>query len=159
MRSDHKRRRARLGGVLLVLVIECIRDRMVRVVGLGDHVRDRQLQAVGEMARFLVARREAELGAEIDQDVGDMRDDDLAVAQERRRERERAAASSAEASSSPRRRAPPFVAGDVDVGRPRLLQREPDELAAPLDFGPVEELVSHCVLPRLKSAAACGRRP
>ena len=56
---------------------------MVRVVNLGDEIRDRELQPVGEDAARFVLRRKAELGAEILEDVGDMRDDDGAVAQER----------------------------------------------------------------------------
>ena len=78
---------ARLGLLSLVLEIEVGRDRMMRVVNLGDEIRDRELQPVGEEAPRLVLRREAELRAEIMEDVGDMRDDDGAVAQERGRER------------------------------------------------------------------------
>src|SRR5271167_4674271 len=79
-------RSARLGLFLLVLEIEVGRDRVMRVVNLRDEIRDRQLQRVGEGATCLILRREPELGAEIVENVGDMRDDNLAVAQERGRE-------------------------------------------------------------------------
>jgi hypothetical protein len=51
---------------------------MMRIVNLRDEIRDRELQPVGEDAACLVLRREPELGAEIVENVGDMRDDDLA---------------------------------------------------------------------------------
>ena len=73
--TGEERLGSRAGFGLLVLVVEVGRDRMVRVVDLGDEVRDRQLQAVGVEAERLVLRREAELRAEIGEEVGDVRDD------------------------------------------------------------------------------------
>src|SRR6202008_3912592 len=44
-----------------------------------------------------------------------------------------------------RRRPSPgtVVAGDIEIGGPGLLQRQADELAAPLDRWPIIELVGH----------------
>ena len=66
---------------LLVLVIEARRDRMMGVVRLGDEIRDRELEAVRIEPRGFVRGREFQLRAEVREDVGDMRDDDVAVAQ------------------------------------------------------------------------------
>ena len=56
-------RRSRFRLLLLVVVIELGRDRMVRVVNLGDEVGHGELQPVGEEAQRLGGRREAEPGA------------------------------------------------------------------------------------------------
>ena len=116
---------------------------MMRVVNLGHEIRDRELQPVGEDAARLILWRKAELGAEIVENVGDMRDDDLAVAQERRRERglRRAAL---EHRRHPLHAAPgPALARDIDIRRARRFEREAHKLAAPLDARPVVELVRH----------------
>ena len=77
--------RAGLGLLLLVLVVELGRDRMMRVVILGDEIGNGEFEPVGEQPRRLAGRREPEFRPEVEEDVGDMRDDDLAVAQDRRR--------------------------------------------------------------------------
>ena len=106
---------------------------MMRVVDLGDKVGDRQLQAVRERDQRFRTRREAELWTEIVQDIGDVRDDRSpsrgtaartgtrpgAVALHDFRHRGDAAALAA-------------LARDIDVSRAGILQREPDEFAAPL---------------------------
>src|SRR5258708_751938 len=53
---------ASLGLLLLVFVVEVGRNRMMRVVTLGDEIRDRELQRVGEEAARLILRRKAKLG-------------------------------------------------------------------------------------------------
>ena len=73
-----------------------------------------------------------------------MRDDEIAVAQKGRGEgrlRRRAAVQHRRQRLDA---APgPVVAGDVDIVGARLLERQADEFAAPLNAGPVEELVGH----------------
>ncbi len=81
-----ERGRAGLGRFLLVFVIERARNRVMGVVDFGDEVGDGELQAVGEEGQLLGARRQAEFRGEIGQDVGDVRDDEVAVLEERRRE-------------------------------------------------------------------------
>ena len=114
-------------------------------------------------ARGLVGGRELEPRPEVEKDVGDMRDDHVAVAQERRREwRERRGppvehrGQSGDAAPGPRSRA------TSTYGAAGRLERQPHELAAPLDAWPIEELIRHRVLSRspvrLTSPAACGRR-
>ena len=133
---------------------------MMGVVNLGDEIGDRELQRMGEQAPRLILRRKAKLGAEIMQDVGDMRDDDRAVAQERRRERglRRAALE----HRRHRLHAAPgaALARDIDIRRAGGLEREAHELAPPLDARPVKEFVSHDRFPlaaqshgRMRSAA------
>ena len=132
---------------------------MMRVVNLGDEIRDRELQSVGEEAARLVLWRKAELGAEILEDVGDMRDDDGAVAQERGRERGLRGA--ALEHRYHRFHAPPGPAlpRDVDIRRAGGLEREAHKLAAPLDARPVVELIRH-VGPSFESARSdVARRP
>ena len=136
-------RGARLGLLLLVLVIEVGRDRVMRVVNLGHEIRDRELQPVGEDAACLILRREPELGAEIVENVGDMRDDDLAVAQERRRE-----GGLRRAAFEHRRHAlyaapGPALPRDIDIRRAGRFEREAHKLAAPLEARPVVELIRH----------------
>lgn len=55
---------------------------MVGVVDFGDEVSDGELQAIGEDAELVGARREAEFRAEIGEDIGDLRDDEVGVAKE-----------------------------------------------------------------------------
>ena len=116
---------------------------MVGVVNLGDEIRDRELKPMGEQAPRLVLRREAELRPEIIEDVGDMRDDERAVAQERRRERGLRRAALEHRRHRLHAAPGPSLARDVDVRRAGRLEREAHELAPPLDARPVEELVGH----------------
>ncbi len=113
---------------------------MVRVVNLGDKVLDRQLEALGEELERLAFRREAELRPKIGEDVGHVRNEEAAVAQEGRREGgERPLAEQRHHRLDPS--SGPLLPGDVDIIGPRFLEREANEFAAPLDAGPVEELV------------------
>src|SRR5690606_30032167 len=82
-----KVRCAALGFGLLLLVVEACGDRVVRIVNLGDEVRDRQLKLVGPEPSGLVARREPEPPAEKQQNVRRLTDQPTAGFQERRRER------------------------------------------------------------------------
>ena len=51
----------------LIFVIKFRRDRVMRVVNLGEEIGDRQLQAMSEASQDLGFRREAELGPEIEE--------------------------------------------------------------------------------------------
>ncbi len=115
----------------------------MRVVNLGHEIGDRELQPVGEDAACLILRREPELGTEIVENVGDMRDDDLAVAQERRREgRLRRAAF--EFRRHALHAAPgPVLPRDIDIRGAGRFEREAHKLAAPLDAWPIVELIRH----------------
>jgi hypothetical protein len=107
-------------------------------VHLGDQVRDGELELVRAEAARLVRRHEAELGSYVLQDRRGLGDDDVTVSQRRRPERREPVAAAREESldgSDPS--APP---GDVIVRHAGVLEREPDELAATLEAGPVEEL-------------------
>ena len=127
------------------------------VVNLGDEIGDRELEPMGEQAPCLVLRRKAKLGPEIVEDIGDMRDDDRAVAQERRRERglRRAALE----HRRHRFHAAPgsAFARDIDIRRAGRLEREAHKLAPPLDARPVEEFVGHRN-PRLDGLRCRGAR-
>ena len=131
---------------------------MMGVVNLGDEIRDRELQRMGEEAARLILRREAELGAEILEDVGDMRDDDCAVAQERRGERafaERRLRASPSCAFTPR--PAPSLARDIDVRRAGRLERETHKLAASLEAWPVVEFVGHRNSLSQKGTTGLGR--
>ncbi len=116
---------------------------MMRVVNLRDEICDRELQPVGEDASRLVLRREPELGAEIVENVGDMRDDDLAVAQERRRERGLRRAALQYRHHAFHAASGPAFARDIDISCAGRFEREAHKLAAPLDARPVIELIRH----------------
>ena len=94
----------------LVLVVEADADRVVRVVGLGHEVRDRELQLEGARPARLVARHELQARREVREDVRGLRDDEVAVLEERRRE-DRGRAS--------RRRAIVFIIAFMPPGRAR----------------------------------------
>src|SRR5262249_14075621 len=85
--------------------------------------------------------------AEKKQDVGGLADDPLARLEERWRKRRMRAASALDEFHHRGNAALAAPARHVDVVGARLLQRETDELAAPLDRRPVIEFVAH------------GRRP
>ena len=93
----------------------------------------------------LVARRKPEAPAEIEQDVGGLADDELAGLEERRRERRARDARAVDELHHRRHAALAAPARHVDIVGARLFQREPDELAAPLDRRPVIEFVAHDV--------------
>ena len=82
-----------------------------------------------------------------------MRDDDLAVAQEGRREGSQRRGAALEHRHQRLDAAPgPALARDIDIRRAGRLEREPHELAAPLDARPVEELIGH-IGPRFENGA------
>ena len=127
--------------VLLLVIIERHAKRMMDVVNFADEIGDGQLQPVCLEPSGFVLRRQPKPAAEIEQDIGDMGDDDIAVLQEGR----------CEGRESRRlvfhhRHHPPHAAvraGDVDVVGTRLLQRETNELAAAWNAIPIKELIGH----------------
>ena len=129
--------------VLLGLVVLGAGDRMVAVVDLGHQVGDRELQLQGLQARRLVGGHEIELRPQGVEDVGDLGDHPRAGHQERRRERARTVALAVE------KRLQGGVAvdaRDIDIGGAGVLERQPHELAASLDAGPVVKPVGHGAL-------------
>src|SRR5262249_46927199 len=106
-------------------------------------VGDGELQLMHPQPSGLVAGREAEPPAEVEEDVGGLADDELAGLEERRRKRRTRAASAFDEFHHRGNAALAGPARHVDVVGARLLQREADELAAPLDRRPVIELVPH----------------
>jgi hypothetical protein len=81
---------------------------------------------VEPQAARLAFRSEAKAGSEIEKDIRGLRDNELSRLEIRRREHL-------------------WLVGRVlvEVGGTGILEREPNELAAPLDGGPVIELVAH----------------
>jgi len=156
--------RACLRCVLLVLVVQAARDRVMRVVHLGHEVGDRELQAIGDDAQALVARRQLELRPEIEKNVGRLRDDEVAVLQKGRRVgRVRPVAFQLAHHRADSLAVLLFAARDVHVGRLRLFQREPHEFAPALQTVPVIEFVCHrsspCFDRRVFHGLRSGRPP
>src|SRR5688572_26062182 len=92
-------------------------------------------------ARLAFAGDEPEARREMGEDVGGLRHDGAVDAHERRRERKRARLLALEEAHHAGHAA--LRAGDVDVVGARVLQQEPDELAAALNRRPVVELEGH----------------
>lgn len=113
---------------------------MMRVVHLGDQVGDGHLQLQGLVAARFAVRHQIQLRTEVMQDVGDLRDHQPARLEEGRRERAGAFLLAFEESLHHR---VPLFARDIGVGRAGVFQRQTHELAAPLQAGPVIELVMH----------------
>jgi len=129
----------------LILVVLADADRMMRVVHLGEEVRDGQLHLMGPQQTTFIFGREAVTAAEKQQDVRGLRDDELASFEIRRRERNRAWMRAVERSVE-RLFAAAFVLGqarDINVRDGCVLERQPHEFAAPLNRRPVMQLVLH----------------
>ena len=92
----------------------------------------------------LAARNELQARPEILQDQRNLRDHELAGLEKRRRVRRTLPAVHHPAHGIHAGAAPPR---DIDIARPRLLQRQADKLAAPLNFRPVVKLVAHRLPP------------
>ena len=110
---------------------------MVAVVHFDDQVGDGQLQLMRPQAARLVVRHQPQARPEKQQDVGGLADQQIASLQVGRRER-RAAHSLVFQEVHQRRQTHAAVrraARDIDIIGAGLLQRQPDEFAAPLDFG------------------------
>src|SRR5499427_2094225 len=127
----------------LLLVIEIAGDRVMGVVDQHHEVSDGELQLMHPQPSGLVAGREAEPPAEVEEDVGGLADDELAGLEERRRKRRTRAASTLDEFHHRGNAALAGPTRHVDVVGARLLQCEADELAAPLDRRPVIELIAH----------------
>jgi hypothetical protein len=138
-------------GALLLLVRFLDGDRMVRVVRLGDEVRDRHRdRRRGESAAFVV-RREPVALAEPARDQRRLRDHDVGGAQHRWGER----VGRQLPGERFRHDLVALLASDIDVGLRRVLEHEPHELAATLDSRPVEQLV-HARRWCISRASRCG---
>src|SRR5262245_28968994 len=133
-------RRIAVRFLALVFVVERRPDRVVGVVNLLDEVRDGELQLMGPQPPRLVLGREAMARTEIEQDVRGLADQEPASLEERRRERRVFLALAVEQRHD---RTISALAPNVEVIGARLLEREPDVFAAPLNLGPVIELIAH----------------
>ena len=125
---------------LLLLVIEGAADRVMGVVRLDDQIGDGELDLVGPQLSGFRLRRQPEAFAEIEQDIGRLADDPLAIAQEGRGEGGRG---DVRAVPQAHQFAGAALARHVDIVGAGLLQRQSDEFAAPLDARPVVQLVGH----------------
>jgi hypothetical protein len=136
---------ANLGGVHLVLVVEVRGKRVMSVMDFGHHIGDRQLQPVRDVAQVFVGGREAELRAEVEQDVGGLRYEQIAVAQERRCEwRAGFALAFHDGQHCTRSLTLRFVAArHFDVVRARFFECEPHEFPATLQTVPIVEFKAH----------------
>ena len=141
---------ARLGFLPLVLEIKAGRDRVMGVVNLGHEIGDGELEPMGEQAPRLVLRRKLKLRPEIVKDIGDMGDDDFAVAQEWRGERGLRRAALEHRRHRFHAASGSAFARDIDIRRAGRLEGEADKLAPPLNARPVEQLVGHRLIPRLR---------
>src|SRR2546426_3030683 len=137
-------RRAPLCFWPLVLVIEAAADRVMGVVHLGQPVGDGELQLVQSQPAGLAPGGKAQAGPEVEEDVRGLGDQQLTGAQERRRERRSLDGRALEQVLHRLHAA--RTARNVDVIGARVLEREADELAAPLDGRPVIERVSHRII-------------
>ena len=129
---------------LLLLVIEPARDRMVRVVDLDDEIGDGELELMRPKPSRLVARRQIQARAEIEQDIRGLRDDELAGFEERRRKRRPRAALVVDDFHHRRHAGFAFAARDIDIVGAGFFQRQPDELAASLDRSASNKARSAC---------------
>lgn len=137
---------ALLGLVLLVLVELRRGDRVMSVMHLiGESIEDRQSRLVEVVKRGLGRRRrQAELGREIDEDVGRLADDDIAVPEGGRGEHRRIiVVTDALGVDEGHDLGDSLLAdsGVILVGDAGVLEQQSDELAAAGDAGPVDELV------------------
>src|SRR2546422_2094828 len=137
-------RRAPLCFWPLVLVIEAAADRVMGVVHLGQPVGDGELQLVQPQPAGLAPGGKAQAGPEVEEDVRGLGDQQLTGAQERRRERRSLDGRALEHVLHRLHAA--RTARNVEVIGARVLEREADELAAPLDGRPVIERVSHRII-------------
>ena len=112
----------------------------MRVMHLGDHVGDGELQPVQNMPFGLIFRRETEFGAEVQQDVGDMRDDQIAMFEERRG---KGGWGGFPLHERHHRIGAVRTVRHVGIGDSRLFESQAHEFAAPLQVVPVIEFVFH----------------
>src|SRR5262245_64741169 len=113
---------------------------MMGVVNLFNKVRDRELQLMRPQPARLVLGREAMTRPQIEEDVRSLADQEPASLQERRREWRIFLALAFEQRHD---RTVASLPRDVDIIGARLLEREPDVLAASLDLRPIVELIAH----------------
>ncbi|MGY3468603.1 hypothetical protein ACVW0I_005474 [Bradyrhizobium sp. LM6.11] len=113
---------------------------MMGVVNLDHKVGDRELKLMQPELAGLRLRGEGVAGAEIEQDVGGLADDEFSRFEKRRRKGRRALV---RVHHLHHRSHAVRTARHVDVGRPRLFQRQPHIFAAALDLGPIVEFVLH----------------
>jgi hypothetical protein len=91
----------------------------------------------------LVARRKAEARAEVEEDIGGLRDHELAGLEKRRRKRRPRNASPLDQLHHRGNAALAGPARHIDIVGARLFQGETDEFTAALDRRPVVKLVAH----------------
>src|SRR3954468_22956324 len=110
------------------------------VMDLDHEIGDRELQLMHPELRGLGLRHKAMAATQIEQDVGDLREHELAGSEEWRRKRWRAGL---RLQQFRHRSHAARLASDVAIGSPDLFQSQPDVFAAALDGGPVVKLVTH----------------
>src|SRR4051812_46487723 len=110
------------------------------VMDLDHEIGDRELQLMHPELRGRSLRHKAMAATQIEQDVGDLREHELAGSEEWRRKRWRAGL---RLQQFRHRSHATRLASDVAIGSPDLFQSQPDVFAAALDGGPVVKLVTH----------------
>jgi hypothetical protein len=124
------------------------------VVNLLHEVGYRELQLMQPKPAGLVAGRKLQPRPKIKQDLGHLRDDELARLQERRRERRMLVAPAVHHRQHAVHAG--LRAGDVIVSGAGVLQRQPHEFAAALDSRPIEQLIAHAVPRHVEPAQVAG---
>jgi|SRR5580704_3814725 len=114
------------------------------VVDFDHEVGDRKLQLMRPKSPGLVARRKPMTRTEEEKDVRGLADDELAVLEEWRREW-RMLHALAIKKSHDRRHAAALVrrARHIDIARANFFKRKANEFAAPLNCGPIVQLIRH----------------
>ena len=136
-------RRALLRLAALVLVIEVDRDRVVGVVGLDHEVGDGELELIDPQPLFLLTWSQVLACAQKEKNIGGLADEELAAFEERRREWRMRDAPAVEQRQHRRHAVLAGPARDVDIIGAGCFERQAHEFAAPLDVGPVIELIAH----------------
>ena len=122
------------------------------IVNFLHEIGHRELQLMQpETARF-VARSELQARSEVKQNIGGLRDHQLACFEKRRRKRRAFVASTVHHREHAVHAA--GFARDIVIGRAGIFKREPDEFAAALNFRPIEQLIAH----RSPQAGSAPRR-
>src|SRR5262249_16125818 len=115
--------------------------RVVGVVHLVDEIGDRQLQLVRPEPPGLAGRYQVVAWPEIVEDVGSLGDHQPPRLEIRRGERR--TVDLPPIGNAPNHTLSTRLSRDIDIVGCGICERQPDELAAALDPGPVIELVSH----------------
>jgi hypothetical protein len=118
----------------------------MRVVRLGHHVGNGQLDLHRPGARLLAARHQLQHRCQVLQDGGGLADDEVAVLEKGRRKGRLAQAAVAQRAQQGRHAAARVLGApcDVHVSRAGRFERQADEFAATGDRRPVVQFIGHC---------------